>query len=577
MSTINTNYSALIVQNDLTVNNRTLGSAMEQLSTGKRINSAIDDASGVSMGSSRSRQIQGLNQAMRNANDGISMMQTAEGALSDVNNILNRMRELAVQAGNDTNTSQDRYALDKEYQQLNREVARITTNTQWNGMNILNASEVGAAGTASDVSAGVRNVKFHVGANSNQFINVGLKDFSYDLGIAAKTQETKLTLGDMRDKQYFQFSIAKDVINNGSTGTQTISFDLSRPIAGAVMTEDELVDFETQLTRAVTDTAGYSNVSVSRVGLDIYIKDQEGRAIGVTALTGGSTAATRGTSVGFSMGYSNPNTTSASVQVGTDINNNPIYWTQYTHSKTMTTFYLGDMKGKQNFSLSINGSNYSFDLSNRIAGASVTSDELVEFDTKLEQAIGASLLGTTAGKYSVTTFGSNQLQVTYHYNPVTSWSSTYYSPVANLTGGSTSETRGTTWGYAGTNLSTGQTATAAGSPSSTSVFSGSARLNDTRISTQEDANEAVGRIDSAMLLVDAEQAKFGSVMNRLERAGDAVMRTSQSTTFSRSRIMDADYAASTTEVVRQQIIQQAGMAMLTQANQLPASVLTLLK
>ncbi len=215
MSTINTNYSALIVQNDLTVNNRTLGSAMEQLSTGKRINSAIDDASGVSMGSSRSRQIQGLNQAMRNANDGISMMQTAEGALSDVNNILNRMRELAVQAGNDTNTSQDRYALDKEYQQLNREVARITTNTQWNGMNILNASEVGAAGTASDVSAGVRNVKFHVGANSNQFINVGLKDFSYDLGIAAKTQETKLTLGDMRDKQYFQFSIAKDVINNG--------------------------------------------------------------------------------------------------------------------------------------------------------------------------------------------------------------------------------------------------------------------------------------------------------------------------------------------------------------------------
>ena len=281
MATINTNYSALIVQNDLTVNNRTLGSAMEQLSTGKRINSAIDDASGVSMGSSRSRQIQGLNQAMRNANDGISMMQTAEGALSDVNNILNRMRELAVQAGNDTNTSQDRYALDQEYQQLNREISRITTNTQWNGMNILNSTEVGVPGTSSDVSSGVRNVKFHVGANSNQFINVGLKDFSYNMGVAAKTQENKLSLGDMRDKQYFQFSIAKDVVNNGTTGTQTISFDLSRPIAGATMTEEELVDFETQITKAITDTAGYSNVSVTRVGRDIYVKDAEGRAISV--------------------------------------------------------------------------------------------------------------------------------------------------------------------------------------------------------------------------------------------------------------------------------------------------------
>ncbi len=577
MATINTNYNAVIVQNDLAVNNRSLSSAMEQLSTGKRINTAVDDASGVSMGNSRSRQIQGMNQAMRNANDGISMMQTADGALSEVNNILNRMRELAIQAGNDTNTSQDRYALDKEYQQLNREIARIAINTQWNGMNILNASEVGAAGTASDVSAGVRNVKFHVGANSNQVINVGLKDFSYNMGVAAKTQETKLTLGDMRDKQYFQFSIAKDVINNGTTGTQTVSFDLSRPIAGATMTEEELVDFETQITKAIKNTAGYENVSVTRVGNDIYVKDEEGRSIGVNALTGGSTAATRGTTVGFTLGYSNSNVGPESAIAYYDINSNPVYGTRYIFTQTTTTFYLGDMKGKQNFTLSINGSDYSFDLSNRIAGAAITSAELSEFDSKLEQSMDASMLGTSAGKYSITTNGSNQLLVTYHYNPVRSWSSTYYSPLASMTGGSTSETRGTTWGYDGATVSTGQTATAAGSPSSTSVFSGSARLNDTRISTREDANEAVGRIDSAMLLVDAEQTKFGSVMNRLERAGDAVMRSAQNTTASRSRLMDADYAATTTEVVRKQIIVQAGMAMLTQANQLPNSVLTLLK
>ena len=182
MAVINTNYSSVIVQNDLTVTNRTLGSAMEQLSTGKRINSAVDDASGLSMSNSRAMQIKGLNQSIRNANDGVSMLQTANGALGQVNNILNRMRELAVQAGNDTHTSKDRYALDQEYQQLNREISRIATNTQWNGMNVLNTTEVGAPGTSSDVSAGVRNVKFHVGANSNQYINIGLKDFSYNLG-----------------------------------------------------------------------------------------------------------------------------------------------------------------------------------------------------------------------------------------------------------------------------------------------------------------------------------------------------------------------------------------------------------
>jgi flagellin len=569
MTTINTNYSALVVHNDLAVNNRTLGSAMEQLSTGKRINSAIDDASGVSLGNSRSRQIQGLNQAMRNANDGISMMQTADGALSEVNNILNRMRELAIQAGNDTNTGQDRYALDQEYQQLNREVSRVATNTQWNGMNVLNTTEVGVAGTSSDVSNGQRNVRFHVGANSNQVINVGLKDFSYNLGVAAKTQETKLTLGDMRDKQYFQFSIAKDVINNGTTGTQTVSFDLSRPIAAATMTEDELVDFETQMTRAITDATGYSNVSVTRVANDIYVKDAEGRSIAVTALTGGSTAATRGTTTGFTVGNTYPSYYYSSHTGGTSPNTYTYYIDHFTNTKT--TFSIGDIKGKQNLNVSMNGRNFSFDLANRIAGSVITTGEGSEMEdlvNKLRASITAQGVSST---YTVSTTGTS-FSVNYSYADQ-QWA---YSG-ASITGGSTSETRSTTIGYAGSTVSSGQTATVAATPTSTAVFSGTARLNDTRISTQEDANVAVGRIDSAMLLVDAEQTKFGSVMNRLERAGDTVMRAAQSTSFSRSRLFDTDYAATTTEVVRKQIIQQAGMAMLTQANQLPNSVLTLLK
>lgn len=576
MAVINTNYHSVIVQNDVMANTRALGSAMEQLSTGKRINTSQDDASGISMTNSRSMQIVGLNQAMRNANDGVSMLQTAEGALSEINGMLNRMRELAVQAGNDTNTSADRYALNAEYQQLNREISRLATNTQWNGMNVLNSTEVGAKGTSSDVSAGVRNVKFHVGSNSNQYINVGLKDFSYNVGVSASTSETKLTLGDMRDKQYFQFSIAKDVINNGTTGTQTISFDLSRAIAGATMTEQELVDFESKMTEAITATTGYTNVAVTRVGNDIYVKDGEGRSIGVTALTGGSTSATRGTTYGYSTSYSNPGRTSAQVQIGTDYLNNPVYATQYTFSKTSTTFNFGDIKGKQNFNLSINGNTYSVDLTNRVAGASMTTDEITDFDSKLEQAIGASSIGTSAGKYEVTTSGTS-LTVTYTFNPVNSWSSTYYSPVASLTGGSTSETRGTTIGYAGEAVSSGHTATAAASPEASAVFSGSARLNDTRISTTAAATVAIGRIDSAMAAVDREQTTMGSVMNRLTYAGDNAGQISRNTTSSRSRMSDADYAAATTDVVRKQIIQQASMAMLAQANQQPSAVLNLLQ
>jgi len=568
MAVINTNYSSVIVQNDLMVTNRTLSSAMEQLSTGKRINSAVDDASGLSMSNSRAMQIKGLNQSIRNANDGVSMLQTADGALSEVNSLLNRMRELAIQAGNDTNTGKDRYALDQEYQQLNREISRIATNTQWNGMNVLNTTEVGAPGTSSDVSSGVRNVKFHVGANANQYINIGLKDFSYNLGLSASTSETKLTLGDMRDKQYFQFSIAKDVINNGTTGTQTVNFDLSRAIAGATMTEDELVDFETNMAEAITATTGYTNVSVSRVGNDIYVRDEEGRSIGVSALTGGSTAATRGTTTGYSASTAYPNYNVTQHVSYYDANNNPVYYYVPHYTKTATTFAFGDMKGKQNFSLSMAGRTFNVDLTSRIANSSMTTDEVGDFKSKLEAAISAQ----SASSYLAVTTSGISLTVTYTYADQ-NWGQSS----ATLTGGSTADTRPTTIGYSGTAVSIGRTATAAATPVSTSVFSGSARLNDTRISTHADATVAVGRIDAAMASVDREQTNMGSAMNRLTYAGDNAGQISRNTTSSRSRLSDADYAAATTEVVRQQIMQQAGMAMLAQASQVPNSVITLLK
>ena len=138
MSVINTNVKSLVAQNSLTVNNRALSKTMEQLSTGKRINSAADDAAGLAISNKMTSQIKGLNQAVRNANDGISMLQTAEGATQEITNMLQRMRELAVQSANDTYDDADRTAIADEVGQLEEEITRIATNTEWNGMKILN-------------------------------------------------------------------------------------------------------------------------------------------------------------------------------------------------------------------------------------------------------------------------------------------------------------------------------------------------------------------------------------------------------------------------------------------------------
>jgi flagellin len=137
MSVINTNVKSLVAQNAATVNNRSLSKAMEQLSTGKRINTAADDAAGLAISNKMTAQVRGLNQAVRNANDSISMIQTAEGATQEITNMLQRMRELAVQSANDTNTDTDRGSLDAEFEQLSEEINRIAESTQFNTKNVL--------------------------------------------------------------------------------------------------------------------------------------------------------------------------------------------------------------------------------------------------------------------------------------------------------------------------------------------------------------------------------------------------------------------------------------------------------
>jgi flagellin len=175
MAVVNTNISASIAQAALMRNERALGSAMEQLSTGRKINSAGDNASGLAISTRMTSQIRGLDQAVRNANDAISMINTAEGALDEVTDMLQRMRELAVQAGTGTTSSNDRVFLDAEYDHLVAEIERVANNSQWNGRNVLD----GTAGGGTD------SVDFQVGADPSQTVTTTFGDLTQSTGTMA--------------------------------------------------------------------------------------------------------------------------------------------------------------------------------------------------------------------------------------------------------------------------------------------------------------------------------------------------------------------------------------------------------
>jgi len=171
MAVVNTNISASVAQSALAKNDRALSKAMEQLSTGSRINSAADDAAGLAISTRMTSQINGLSMAVKNANDGINMISTAEGALIEVTNMLQRMRELALEASNGTTDVNDRTYLNKEYQALRDEIQRIAEKTEWNGRTILD-------NTADGSSSGL--VKFQIGVDVGTVLSIDFGNFNND-------------------------------------------------------------------------------------------------------------------------------------------------------------------------------------------------------------------------------------------------------------------------------------------------------------------------------------------------------------------------------------------------------------
>jgi len=177
MTVINTNISATLASNAIKQNDRDMTTAMERLSTGLRINSAGDDAAGLAISARMTSQVKGLEQAARNANDGIALLQVAEGAVSEISNMLGRMKELAIQASSGTYSDTDRAALDLELQQLFLEIQRISVDTEWNGISILNGADDGGGNPVDDSTVTATSINLQVGAGSNQTMTLSLKSW----------------------------------------------------------------------------------------------------------------------------------------------------------------------------------------------------------------------------------------------------------------------------------------------------------------------------------------------------------------------------------------------------------------
>jgi len=223
MSVINTNVKSLVARDSMTINNRALSTAMERLSTGKRINSGADDAAGLSIGTRMDAQVKGLNMAIKNANDAISVTQTAEGAMQEVTSILQRMRELSVQSANDTNSAEDRAFLQQEVTQLSSEIDRISSTTQFNGINVLDGTFKGKV--------------FQIGANQGQTMGLSIGSMkSSVLGVASGNTAVSNTSASapavISDASAQGVKATATVVKLGFTNSDEYSFKVADDVSG---------------------------------------------------------------------------------------------------------------------------------------------------------------------------------------------------------------------------------------------------------------------------------------------------------------------------------------------------------
>ncbi len=472
--TVNTNLLSSMVQRNLNTNQAALGTAMERLSSGLRINSSADDAAGFAISQRFTAQIQGTQQASRNANDAISLVQTATGALTEIGNNLQRMRDLSVQASNATNSASDRASINNEVQALAQEINRVAQSTTFNGINLLDGSFTGK--------------NFQVGANNTstdqiQISSIASAQTSALGGVSGTASATvtgaattaALAAGDL-------------TLNGFQVGASTAGGSAGQTAASAF-----------SIAAAINGVAGQTGVTASAQATTV--------AGGVPAAAGAIAANT------FSINGVNVGAVAAG----------------------------GDALGQgANVAAAINQISSQTGVT-ASADATTGAVTLTAADGR-DIAIGGTI--TNTGLTAATTHSTVTLNS---------------SAAITVSGGA----------VASAGLTAGTTAATPGATVST--------IATMDVLTQTSASKAITTIDGALASINNQQAALGAYQNRFTSVMAVQASTIQNLTTSQSRIQDADFAQETANLSRAQVLQQAGTAMLAQANQSSQGVLSLLR
>jgi flagellin len=490
---INTNLASLTAQRNLGASQSSLNTSIQRLSSGLRINSAKDDAAGLAISERFTSQIRGLNQAVRNAGDGISLAQTAEGAMKASGDILQRVRELAVQSANASNSASDRQALQQEVTQLVSELDRISQTTEFNGAKLLD----GSFGTQ----------QFQVGANANQTITAATANMRTNVygnnQVQAKGSAT--ASGATATWGANGVTAATVTINGalGSKGVAVAANDTAKTIAANI--------------NAVTGNTGVTATARTDVSLTF-------------AAAGSYTLALR-----------SDNSSDQTISFTLSATSGP-------DSLSVAVAAINEQSSKTGVTAALNQAGTAIVLTN------ATGNDIRVADTAVANAGNVTVqkldaTGAAAGASATLTADTTA------DNSLTSGYITLDSEKSFSVDNSTA-------------VATDAFADAASSLQ---------KVSDLDVTTFAKATEALKTVDSALSFISGERAKLGALQSRFETAIASLNITSENMSASRSRILDADFAQETANLSRTQILQQAGTAMVAQANQIPQGVLALLK
>lgn len=541
--TVATNVASLNAQRNLNSNTGAVTTSMERLASGLRINSAKDDAAGLQLSNRLTSQVNGLNVATRNANDAISLAQTAEGALQESTNILHRMRDLALQSANGTNSSSDRTAIQEEISQLQEELDRIAGNTSFGDRRLIDGT------FGSEV--------FQVGAQSGETINVSLGSFfADDIGAQTFTMQKG---AEGAAAAAANVTASNTSIGLGGIGTDAVATSLNSYVGslGSVI-EVGIIGAQGSATASFTGTASAFDVQKAiQLATPSTGVDADARTVATLdfVMVGAQTALTAEATITFELRGLNADT---SVQA-------PIIKADFTNTED-----LSSIANAINAVTSETGISASLTSDGDLSMISERGDTIEITNLTLSGGAGGTSLAISANTFEYEGDFTDTLQVIASHTMVP-------ASLATMSAGATDAIAfvGVVRTTSNEDYTISSTAelNQGGTARSQSDLS---NIEDVDVGTAIGSQMAVDVIDGALSFIDKQRATLGAVQNRLDSTISNLQNVSENSAASRSRIRDTDFATETASLTRSQILQQASTSILAQANQLPQAALSLL-